>query len=454
MQKSTVKKTQAKKVLRDLGDGLILRRSTVADSAALFDFNSMIHSDEGADKPDDRIGTWASDLLRGDHPTFGEGDFTIVEDTNTGEIVSSLNIISQTWAYEGIPFKVGRPEMVGTLPDYRNRGLVRAQFEVIHQWSAERGEMVQAITGIPYYYRIFGYEMALNLSGGRAGYRSTLPKLKEGEEEPYHLRKAALSDVPFIETTYRYRSQRYPVRCLWDQEKLNYEIAGKSERNVNRIEFRIIEDREGDPVGFLAHPAWNWGSLLPAALYELKENVSYGMVTPSVARYLFKTGEENARREEKDDFDAYGFWLGEDHPAYEVMKSRLPRVRKPYAWYVRITDLPGFVQHVTPALEERLAQSVYAGHSAEIKLTFFRDGLRLVLEGGKLTKVEAYKPEPHGHSGDVGFPGLTFLQILLGYRSFEELRYAFADCGAYNEELAGLLNALFPRKPSDIWAVS
>jgi hypothetical protein len=36
-----------------------------------------------------------------------------------------MNLISQIWAYEGIPFGVGRPELVGTLPEYRNRGLVR-----------------------------------------------------------------------------------------------------------------------------------------------------------------------------------------------------------------------------------------------------------------------------------------------------------------------------------------
>ena len=39
------------------------------------------------------------------------------------------------------PRVVGRPEAVGTRPEYRRRGLVRAQFEVIHAWSAERGEL-------------------------------------------------------------------------------------------------------------------------------------------------------------------------------------------------------------------------------------------------------------------------------------------------------------------------
>ena len=114
-----------------------MRRSTPADAEPLAEFNSMIHSDLGLDKPDERIGAWVRDLLTRSHPTFDAGDFTLVEDTRTGRIVSSLNLISQTWTYAGIPFRVGRPELVGTDPEFRNRGLVRIQFDGVtaRDWS-------------------------------------------------------------------------------------------------------------------------------------------------------------------------------------------------------------------------------------------------------------------------------------------------------------------------------
>ena len=83
-------------ILRDLGDGLILRRSTPADADALADFNSVIHNDSDQQERDDHIGAWTRDLLTLPHPTFDPGDFTIVEDTKTGKIVSSLNLINQT----------------------------------------------------------------------------------------------------------------------------------------------------------------------------------------------------------------------------------------------------------------------------------------------------------------------------------------------------------------------
>ena len=103
-------------ILKDLGDGLILRRSTPSDAEALAAFNASVHGYDATGEADDRVGAWTRDLLERPHPTFRPGDFTIVEDTNTGAIVSSMNLISQVWSYAGIAFKVGRPELMGSDP--------------------------------------------------------------------------------------------------------------------------------------------------------------------------------------------------------------------------------------------------------------------------------------------------------------------------------------------------
>jgi hypothetical protein len=445
---------QEQSILRELKDGLILRRATLKDVERLVAFNGQVHSDEGPEKPDERVAAWTRDLMERPHPTFNVGDFTLVEDPESGAIVSSMCLISQTWRYEDIPFGLGRPELVGTLPEYRNRGLVRAQFEVIHRWSAERGELMQAITGIPYYYRIFGYEMGLSLGGGRVGFRPHIPQLKDGLEETYRIRPVGEGDLTFIVQLYREAGRRYPIGCVWDENLLRYELTGKSAANVNRYELRVIETRQGERVGFLAHANFNWGPTLPVMVYELIPGVSWGAVTLGVIRYLGNTGEGYAAQAKGEPFGGFAFWLGENHPVYDVIPDRLPRARKPYAWYLRVPDLPGFLRHIAPALERRLAASPLAGHSGELKITFYRSGLRLVFDHGLLKQVETWIPEPHGHSGDAGFPDLTFLQILFGYRSLDELKYAFADCRTTSDEAYALLNALFPRKPSDVWPIA
>ena len=439
----------------DLGDGLVLRCATSQDANALADFNAMIHSDEGPDKPDERIKAWTYDLLAKPHPTLKPSDFTIVEDTATKRIISSLNLIPQTWTYAGMPFKVGRPELVGTLIEYRKRGLVKLQFDVIHRWSASRGDLVQAITGIPYYYRQFGYEMAMNLGGGRSGYPVHIPRLKEGEQEPFHIRLATEADIPFLTRLSALSDARSLVACVRDDVIWRYELHGKSEKNVNREDIRIIEDLAGKPCGIIAHPPFTWGEMMVLYLYEILPECSWLAITPTVIRYL-----ESAHAQlppphaERKPFGAFGFWLGEDHPVYHVIPDSLPRIRKPYAWYLRLADVPGFLRLITPVLEKRLANSAMAGYTGELKITFYRDGVRMVFNRGRLTAVEGYTPTPYGHAGNAGFPPHTFLQLLFGYRSMEMLKGSFADIWTDKDEYHVLLDALFPRQPSDFWPIA
>jgi hypothetical protein len=144
---------------RDLGDGLLLRRATATDVEVLAALCALI------DTPpwDATTATWTRDLLRGDHPAGTDDDVLLVEDTRTGAVASTVCLIEQTWTYGGVTFPVGRPELVGTAPAYRRRGLIRTQMEVLHAWGARRGHLLQPITGIPHYYRQFGYEPALGV---------------------------------------------------------------------------------------------------------------------------------------------------------------------------------------------------------------------------------------------------------------------------------------------------
>jgi len=444
--------TQSKKIIRDLGAGLILRRSSAADVDELADFCSRIHSDEGYDQPDLYIAAWVRELLTVPHPNFKPDDFTVVEEVSTGRIVSTLNLISQTWSYEGISFGVGRPELVGTLPEFRNRGLVRLQFDEVHKWSLERGEMVQAITGIPFYYRQFGYEMAIDLDARRLGYEAQVPKLKEGEAEPYHVRPARETDLAFIAKTYDETRKHNMVICERTPELFRHDLDGQGMDHVFSLMF-VIEDEAGEPVGYLKHLSFVSNERLNLVFYELKSGVSWLDVTPSVVRYLWQTGQVYAKRDGKT-FTAFSFALGEQHPAYEAFKDRLPKVHDSYAWYVRVPNLPGFLNHIKPVLEKRLAESIAIGYNREIKISFYRSGLRLVIDHGHITTIEPWNPNAYPDEGNIAFPNLTFLQMVFGYRTYEEIHYAFPDCWCDDEDVRILINILFPKKSSNIYPVA
>jgi GNAT superfamily N-acetyltransferase len=381
-----------------------------------------------------------------------------VEDTRSGDIVSSLNLVSQTWTYGGIEFRVGRIELVGTLPDYRRRGLIRAQVEVVHDWSAARGERVQGITGIPWYYRQFGYEMALGHMGSRSGDAANVPRLRQGETEPYRLRPATDADVPFITHTYARVIQRDLVACVRGEEMWRHHLKAPGHATDHRDEVRVVDTVAGEPVGILMHaPALSGGELV-ATVYELRSGVSWPAVTPSVIRYMERAGEGYADRDDGQRFAAFNLELGEKHPAYDAVNDALPRAVRQYSWYVRVPDLPGFLGLIGPVLESRLADSPAAGHTGELKISFITGGLRLSFDSGRLAGVEAWMPTQADSRlaprvRDAMFPGLTVLQVLFGFRSVAGLEYAFPDCIMSSDRSRELLDVLFPKRASTVWGV-
>lgn len=438
--------------IRDLGDGLILRHAAREDAEALAQFDSTIFRRTDTAPLDQKIMATIYDLAARPHPTFRVSDFLIVENTRIKSIVSSCNLISQTWAYEGIYYGVGRPEVVATDPDYRNRGLVRTQFEVLHQWSAAQGHLVQAITGVPFFYRQFGYEMAMPLGGGRVGMALDIPLLKEGEREPFQVRQAQEDDLPFMNELYEKGTQRSLVYCPRTAAQWRYELEGCSPNNADRLDLRIIQTNDGTPLGFLAHKPAAPDGRLDLLLYELAPGNSWFKVTPSVLRYLKATGEGATTQAPQVPFRQFGLGLGPDHPVYQVIPSRLPIEEPPYSWYLRVPNLPAFIRHIAPVLEQRIAGSLARGYTGELKISFYRSGLALYWEQGRLVQVEPWQPGIRDWAVPR-FPGLTFLQLVFGQCTLEELMHVFADCSGGNDEANLLLRSMFPRKASNVWPI-
>jgi hypothetical protein len=122
---------------------------------------------------------------------------------------------------------------------------------------------------------------------------------------------------------------------------------------------------------------------------------------------------------------------------------------RPYSWYVRVPDLPQFMRHIAPVLEQRLVDSIVEGYSGELLLDFYRDGLRLAFEGGRLTAAEPWQRPVWAKGTSAGFPPLVFLQVLFGRSSVEDLNPIMHDVWA-SDEARPLLRVLFPKMRSDL----
>ncbi|MHB0878073.1 MAG: GNAT family N-acetyltransferase [Anaerolineae bacterium] len=432
-------------VLAELGDGLIVRRATVADAEELAAFNADVHR-YGAPEPNAAMAAWTRDAIRGTVP--GAANCTVVRAGGGGPIISSLCLIPQRWCYEGIDLGVSRIESVGTHPDYRCRGLIRRQMALVQGWSAERGDLMQVVGGRPYFYRQFGHEPALDQPGGWAG-NVGIVQQAQGRMEGYTIRPATAADLDFITALDDGAAARYAVCCRRDLAAWRHELTGYVTDNHSRRELRLIESPSGDPVGYVAHDGRLWGDTLSLRAFELLPGQAWRPVAAAVLGYLGTRAEEYARVAGEPPPPRVAFRLGDHHPALAATMRVLSQPVASSPWYVRVPDLAALLRRIGPALERRLEGSMISGYSGELRLTFYRSGLRLAFVGGRLVAVEA---TPAGDDADAAFPDLTFLKLVFGYRDLDEVRHAFPDCWA-SAAAERLLRALFPRRPSLIWPV-
>ena len=429
----------------DLGDNLILRFARFDDVETLAEFNGRIFEDE-------RVDHGIRGLMSGRHPTVKASDFTVVEDTCTNKIVSSMTLISQTWAYRGIPFKLGRPEVVVTDPEYRRRGLVRKQFEVIHALSASRGELIQGITGIPWYYRQFGYEMAMDVDGGRGVAGIYLPKLKDGDSEMYHLRPAVDDDRAFIREVYDHASHRQPFMVLRSEPEWNYEFNGRLEKDFAHRKWLIVEPTARERLGYVQYYPWIEDNTFFIVQMELKSGVGYLNLMPSVLRGLWKIAQTTPAWGNNPELKTLMLELGRAHPAYHALLGNKIHMHEPYGLYIRVPDLVAFLQHIQPALEKNLVGTVAESYNGELKLNYYRSDVQLKFNSGKITDISNWLPDSV-EFGDAQFPDLTFLQLLCGRRRFNELKTNFVDCDG-SDEAGVLLDCLFPPFTGNVWYLS
>lgn len=429
---------------RDLGDGLVVRTATTADTDALAQFNAATLGDSPVEA--NFVAAWTRDFISESHCAVGPSNVFIIEDTRANKIVSSMCLIPQMWTYAGIPFGVGRVEAVSTDPDYRTRGLVRELFKALHAKSQALGHLVQSITGIPYFYRQFGYEYAIDLGGGRFVALSNIPVLKENETEPYRLRAMMPDDIPFAARLYDRDCTRSLVACPRDESLWRFLLTGYSPESFEWRAFQIIETHDGRAVGYLTPSREMWNDAYVLSELAVIDGESLRAVMPSILRALKSLGEAEAARQQKS-LKALYLPFGRAHPAYDAIPELLSQARLPYGWYIRVPDVPHFIRHIAPVLETRLAQSALGKYTGEIKLNEYRGGLRLAFENGKLTIAEPWTPVVKDASG--GFPPLVFLQLLFGRHAIMELREFYPDVFA-KDEATLLLGALFPKQHSSI----
>lgn len=433
----------------DLPQGLQLRSlddGTPQDRERLPIFYKEVFTEAG-DEDGERLDIVIDDLMN-KHPDMSDADiFYVVDGARDDTIVSALTVIPQVWRYDGIDIPVGRVEFVATQKEYRRRGLIRALMNTAHERSASLGHLLQAITGIEYYYRLFGYAMAVNLGYGAMVPFAASPALKRDDQPEFTLRPASVVDIPDIMACDDFIAQQTLLSALRDARMWRYEILERSAGSLANADVQMIVNSDDENVGYvMLAPLNKERPVLGCWRFVVGEKASYLAVYADVLRAL---------KAYVQDRDGSAHMLSLPSSLHETLETLVlhsfgGRVQPfPYAWYLRVADRVRFMQRIAPVPEQRLWHSGAHRYSGTLKIGFYDfTTLELIFEDGRLTTVQQGTTD-EVESLDARFPYHMWLNLVFGHRTLAELRHIMPDVYA-NRTGAVLLDILFPKKRSSV----
>jgi len=421
-----------------LGDALLLKTVRDAQDVELVAaFNAFVHQDSA-------VAELTRRRLSGRHPTVTLSDFLFVEDTNRGEIVSTLGLVPQTWTYDGIPLQVGQVESVGTHPDYRGRGLICAQMDAIHHMLDTRDCALSCIEGIPYFYRQFGYEYAIPLGSCGSLSLDQVPSLGEGQRESVVIRQINLDhDLGRVMTLYDAHAAELCIVSVRDKALWHYQESAPP-GIPEPVKTHVVQDDEG-VIGYFRVRKNMWGPLLEFTEATVRPG---GQARGSQDTWMAVLRFAKALATQRN-FQKLCFALPKTHPLVTVARHLAAELERQYAWQIRIADRAEFIRFIAPALERRLAHSLLAGFSGNVDINAMTRLIRLQFKQGRLASVTDEGDQQR--QGAARMPPLVLTQLLLGYQSSHQIMQCHPDASV-QPAAQQLVDILFPKTESFIYA--
>ncbi len=355
-------------------------------------------------------------------PGFDRTRWSVAVDGD--RVVSTMATFPMHIRFGSVAIPGSQIEFVATDADYEGRGLVRRQFDYHHADLEHRGELLQVIVGITYFYRRLGYEYALPLADWRTIQPEEITELPDDRV----VRLATIDDIETLVRLNAATQQHADVGVAFTPELWHLVLTSPVYRTL------IVE--------------------------RAAEAVACGRLYADEEPYVLDLSAQN-----RDDLAALlsglaGLVPGKPLTIVDRLGTRplladIGSAEKTGdAYYARIGDPVAFLNAVRPELSRRLAASPLASGTGRGLISLYAASIRFDYADGVVGAFEWHPGEPAPISkGGSGVAPDRFTSLLIGPLGFSGLADRYPDVNGGKQ--AALMATLFPPMRSDVqsWVV-
>ena len=372
------------------------------------------------------------------HPRMAKEDQFMIIDKTLNKTCSCLLLLPDVWSLEGVQIPISHMEFVSTHPEYQGKGFIHQLNTRFNERSDELGSIIQVVSGLPYFYRLLGYEYAAEAYGGFTIIRELIPNLADGQEEPVRIRPVSHNEFgEYVE--YRGKVFDGVLSRMLHLEDYDY-LCFSEEPVAESIVFYLVEKND-NIVGMFWLRESN-GCLEMDDLYL--EEASH---LNTVLRF------------------AKGF-INNLKPIPLVIRPAVQEVvdfllehvggskfQRKQAWYVRIPDFSRFMLHILPLLTVRLSHSMYNQYSGHLRISTYQEAFQLNIEHGHITSFDSIDISVSREwRCDLYITPEAAPQLVLGYMTVDELE-KYDNHIRVRSSRRKLIRILFPKvRARGLWS--
>ena len=403
----------------------------------LLEFQSIVHSDDDSEELRRQI-----DSI----PGFGREMNYYIRDLDKNKIVSALNSIPFIWHYEDIPLRNLELGWVGTLKEYRRRGLQRSLYSHFNKVLIEGNYDISSIQGIPFFYRQFGYDFVIPLDH-TVWIRTTQISPVDDKNPPEYMklkiRKAEKKDLPSMIGLFDNLNDRLLVYAsrspkLWElQESVKKQYSNPFQSYIvldgsNIIGyFRVVLKTEKD------------NQPNRSAMTIIESNILTYDGVQRVIQFLYNEALQS-------DIPLIGSQGPSFNPLSKVLETLGGQGKDHWKYQIRIPNVTRFLQRITSVLERRLQGTMFEGLTRDVRMNTFQNCYSLKFVNGKIIEVTDLGPQEVRENQEFRAPPNDLVRLILGAYSIEELEQNNIDF-IVRGGVRLIAETLFPKKESSVY---
>ncbi|MGY5880931.1 MAG: GNAT family N-acetyltransferase [Candidatus Thorarchaeota archaeon] len=410
---------------------------TDEDVEELVKFHSIVH-------PEDDVGVLPRQIAN--LPGFGREMNYFIRDLDKGIIVSTLNAIPFIWNFEDIPLRNLELGWVGTLEEYRRKGLNKLLYTHFDNLLLSCPYDLSTIQGIPYYYRQFGYDFLIPMDHTVWTRTNQIQPFDEKNLPEYmklNIRPAEKKDIPSMMKLLDELNQKLLIYASRSPELWELQETIKKQWENDFQTYVVLDDSKTIGYFRLVKKISKDSSPNKSTMTAIESSIPTFNGVLRTLQFLYAEAVQ-------DDIPL----IGSQGPSFNTLSKFMENIGgigKPWWKYqVRITNMANFLQKISPVLEKRLIGSMFEGLTYDVIMNTFQNCYKINFVNGKIVDVTDLGPQQVNENQAFRAPPNDLARLVLGAYSIKEIEQNNIDF-IVRGDVRLIAETLFPKKESSVY---